>query len=1635
MVFALTGFVIANNFTAEAAKEDIAISAAEIGEDWSEAESGLAVIGAWALSGSRRDLDVRETDGEKGFTINLDKKGMTSSSNAVRFDREYYEVTSATVRIYAHFSSGSTYEWGKQDAGWHAYGVYLYGLSRDGKPLVSGAAGFGTGGYCIPEDVTQDSWIDITLTGDDLAWLIDTDGVFRGFKVGSRMDGNASGEEEKFYTDSQAFLSVGKITVTHGDYKKITFDDGNGGTSAKYVAPNGKVAKPTDPVRDNYEFIEWRTENGEAFDFDTEITEDITLTAAYNFTGNYTVTFVSNGGSIINALTVKSGETATKPQDPVKSGYAFGGWATEEGEIFDFATAIEDNITLYAVWKEVAPTEATSVSTAIIAATATDGWNVPQNTLTKIGGWPVSGNKRQLEVKEVDGEKGFTMNLHNKTMTYSTNAVKFERAYKGVSKIVVRAYAHFSSGETYNIGTQAAGWHAFGVYLYGLEKDGSPVVSGAAGLGTGGYCFAEDVTQDSWIDIEIEGDDLKWFIDADGAFKGFKVGCRMDANAGLDNLFYSDFAAFVSVSQITVTHNNYVSVTFDDGENETVKEVVYGSAVEKIADPVREGYALEAWLLNGEVYDFSTSVTSAITLEAKWRSTATCEVTFETDGGTEIPSQTVNKGGNATRPMDPEKLGCDFVGWTDADGNEFDFDGEINEDTVIYAKWKTSPYTRYVATDASKAGENWDEAQSGLTVIGAWKLDGTAKEMEIREIAGLKGYTLNLNNKKMTWSSNAVRFATEYENVESITVRVYAHLSSGSTYSWGSNSGGFYPYGVYLYGLEKDGAPVGSGVSYFGTGGYRFAMDVTQDEWIDLTITGDDLKWFVDADGKFKGFKIGCRMDVNPGVTELFYSNYEAYISVARITVNYGTYMNVTLDYADGTEPVTKKVLRGDRLGEVEDRFREGYSFDGWYTESGEKFDILTEITENMTLTARWTVADTVKVTFDTDGAGEIDYKIILRGSTVEKPESPEKENFEFLGWYLDDELFDFTSAVEDSITLVAKWRDKRSVITDFAAGSYEFADMTLLGVNGTPASAMVSGQHANGVAALNIVSSGTGYLAGEAPALVLYLHSYGMTRTNGLRFKQPVNAKSVGKIIFRVYAHFSTGLTYNTALGGVRLFALGADGLTAGEGYMIPANITQNKWVDLEITGDDLLKLANDDGIIEGFQIGCYVLSNNETGFIEATYGSQKAWLSISEIKVTQKINVTLNVDGETWKTRSAYTGDTLGLEVPVKAGKVFVGWTDISGNSYNADTVLTWDTELFATFKDAAELADGIYYNANETGTRGEGAYIEVVNGKANVSDIANYAKETIYSFGLTTDGELYVYFLSGKLAVIKIGDGGYSLAETVTVRFSTGIESEDFEYEVVAGKKINAPVISRESFRFIRWNLNGSAFDFGTAITESVTLVAVWEYDEVEDELYYANAAGSYYSSEKDAFVELGEDKTVKIGDKTGTYIILGSGVIVVRIEGNADLLLNKLGQTVEYDGAIFVKLADEYYITFVTDGGSEVETIVLSKENGYKATAPAKPVREGYEFLYWAEYNGDEYVKYEFDGKVVTESVNLYARWKRVEKEQPSESGDSGDSSTSSNSSSGGGCGGAIGGGAAVLAAFAMVAAFVLSRKRL
>ena len=93
--------------------------------------------------------------------------------------------------------------------------------------------------------------------------------------------------------------------------------------------------------------------NGQAYDWNTPITGDITLTASWTEKAPtlFTVAFNTGGASNIPSQKVKEGDKAARPTDPKRTGYTFTGWQLN-GKDYDWNTPITTDIILTATWQK-----------------------------------------------------------------------------------------------------------------------------------------------------------------------------------------------------------------------------------------------------------------------------------------------------------------------------------------------------------------------------------------------------------------------------------------------------------------------------------------------------------------------------------------------------------------------------------------------------------------------------------------------------------------------------------------------------------------------------------------------------------------------------------------------------------------------------------------------------------------------------------------------------------------------------------------------------------------------------------------------------------------------------------------------------------------------------------------------------------------------------------------------------------------------------------------------------------------------------------------------------------------------------------------------------------------------------------
>ena len=64
------------------------------------------------------------------------------------------------------------------------------------------------------------------------------------------------------------------------------------------------------------------------------------------------------------------------------------------------------------------------------------------------------------------------------------------------------------------------------------------------------------------------------------------------------------------------------------------------------------------------------------------------------------------------------------------------------------------------------------------------------------------------------------------------------------------------------------------------------------------------------------------------------------------------------------------------------------------------------------------------KISFDSNGGTSVENQYVETNNKITKPNDPTKNGYKFLGWYYNEQLWDFETIVNGEMTLVAKWGD-----------------------------------------------------------------------------------------------------------------------------------------------------------------------------------------------------------------------------------------------------------------------------------------------------------------------------------------------------------------------------------------------------------------------------------------------------------------------------------------------------------------------------------------------------------------------------------------------------------------------------------
>ena len=535
----------------------------------------------------------------------------------------------------------------------------------------------------------------------------------------------------------------------------ITFDT-DGGTEIPAITQDygTDIIAPADPTKEGYTFIGWDKEIPA-----TMPAENITIKAQWTI-NQYTITFDTDGGSYIAPITQDYNTAITAPADPTKTGYTFAGWDKTIP-----ATMPAEDVTIKAQWtiNQYTITFDTDGGSTIDAITQDYGTKIiapadPTKTGYVFAGWdrdiPETMPAENLHIKAkwnpeqytitwvVDGVETKTTVEYNTMPSYGENnptkAATAEYSYVFISWEPELAPA------TENATYTAQFKEVPNVYTITWDIDGVKTTQDAA------YGEAinapENPTKEGYT---FTG----WMIDEGEALPETMPAHNIVATAQWAKNKY----------KLTFTAEGYV---------EEPADVEWGADIHAPAGVSKEGHTLEGWYYtDGEEekkFDFETDKMPMhdLTLTAKW-TVNRYTITFNTDGGTEIAPITLDYGAEITAPAAPTKAGYTFKEWNPALPETMPAEN-ITVTAVYeytYTGWKTDENGKtYLENGKQKYTAEWAT------------IDGIEYYFDVNGyvVTGLNGLVKGDNSTLFVFDENG-EFQSELNGV-------YTDAESGDTY-------------------------------------------------------------------------------------------------------------------------------------------------------------------------------------------------------------------------------------------------------------------------------------------------------------------------------------------------------------------------------------------------------------------------------------------------------------------------------------------------------------------------------------------------------------------------------------------------------------------------------------------------------------------------------------------------------------------------------------------------------------------------------------------------------------------------------------------------------------------------------------
>lgn len=492
-----------------------------------------------------------------------------------------------------------------------------------------------------------------------------------------------------------------------------------GGTAVKEqtIPHGGLLTEPTAPTKIGFTFNSWCKDSllTESWNFQTDLVTDTLSLYAKWTVKTCTVTFDSKGGSSVKGEVVNHGALVTEPQNPTKNGFYFQGWCKEDSCVnsWDFGNDIvTEAITLYAKWTTV-PTYTVKFDSK--GGTAVSTQNVTTGSKLKVPIPPVKlGYRFDGWYKESSCVNKWDFDSDSVTSDITLYAKwifeKFVVAFNSQGGSDVDSQFVDSSAfvmepiEPTRAGYTFEGWFKEAECLNKWDFSNSTVTSNVilyAKWKINYHRVIFDSKGGSFVKNDWAKHDSLVTKPADPRKGNYSFGGWFKETECINKW---DFTVDVVTAEITLFAQwipNTFEVTFDSqgGSNVATVEVQYKNLVPEPPAPSKAGVSFYGWFSDPDCtfrWNFAVHrISRNITLYAKWASTEKLTVTFDSQGGSTVPSKEVPKNELLVRPINPTKNGTYFVTWYKEPAciNEWDFTSDIvSTDITLYGKWSDSSF-------------------------------------------------------------------------------------------------------------------------------------------------------------------------------------------------------------------------------------------------------------------------------------------------------------------------------------------------------------------------------------------------------------------------------------------------------------------------------------------------------------------------------------------------------------------------------------------------------------------------------------------------------------------------------------------------------------------------------------------------------------------------------------------------------------------------------------------------------------------------------------------------------------------------------------------------------------------------------